>query len=134
MLRLADGVTVQEEDDKGKERIYSRPPDRATNEYLINRIMGKPTEVQRIEAEITDRRDDPEFDDLIAAYRGHVPGRAPGHNGEIEPSGLGGGSQSGQVGDGASSEASKPEVSSLHEGHRNGTVTTNGDHNASEAR
>jgi hypothetical protein len=48
LFRLADGVTVQEEDDNGKERIYSKPPDRASNEYLLNRIMGKPTEIQEV--------------------------------------------------------------------------------------
>lgn len=44
MLELAQGVTVQEIDKDGGVNIYSRPPDRAANEYLINRIMGKPTE------------------------------------------------------------------------------------------
>jgi hypothetical protein len=48
MMRLARGVTVQEEDENGKERVYSKPPCRQSNEYLINRIMGKPTETQEI--------------------------------------------------------------------------------------
>ena len=48
LFALADGVTVQEEDENGGTRIYSRPPCRASNEYLINRIMGKPTETQEI--------------------------------------------------------------------------------------
>lgn len=48
LMRLADGVTVQEEDANGQVRIYSRPPDRASNEYLVNRIMGKPTETREI--------------------------------------------------------------------------------------
>jgi hypothetical protein len=48
LFRLADGVTVQEEDREGNPRIYSRPPCRQSNEYLINRIMGKPVELQEI--------------------------------------------------------------------------------------
>lgn len=44
MERLADGVIVQEEDCNGRQRIYSRPPDRQANEYLINRVAGKPVE------------------------------------------------------------------------------------------
>lgn len=45
---LADGVTVQETDNTGRERIYTRAPDRQANEYLINRIMGKPTERREV--------------------------------------------------------------------------------------
>ena len=41
---LAKGVVVQEIDDDGVVDVYSKPPDRQANEYLINRIMGKPTE------------------------------------------------------------------------------------------
>lgn len=45
MFALADGVKVQEIDfETGGVTVYSKPPDRAANEYLINRIMGKPTE------------------------------------------------------------------------------------------
>jgi hypothetical protein len=44
LFTLADGVTIQEEDEDGNPRIYSRPPDRHANEYLVNRILGKPTE------------------------------------------------------------------------------------------
>lgn len=44
MFVLADGVTVEEEIRDGGRRIYTEPPDRQANEYLINRIMGKPTE------------------------------------------------------------------------------------------
>jgi len=48
MLELAEGVTVQEIDKEGNETIYTRPPDRQAAEYLINRIMGKPTERQEV--------------------------------------------------------------------------------------
>jgi 3-deoxy-D-arabino-heptulosonate 7-phosphate (DAHP) synthase class II len=45
MMTLADGVTVQEVDPKsGGVLVYSKPPDFKANEYLINRVMGKPTE------------------------------------------------------------------------------------------
>lgn len=49
--RLADGVTVQEVDKRtGAEIVYTCAPDRQANEYLINRIMGKPTERQEVES------------------------------------------------------------------------------------
>ena len=38
---LADGFWVE---DPEKGRIYHRPPDRAANIYLIDRVLGKPTE------------------------------------------------------------------------------------------
>lgn len=41
---LADGVLVQEELIPGQPMVFKRPPDRQANEYLINRIMGKPTD------------------------------------------------------------------------------------------
>src|SRR5215216_620142 len=45
MEALADGVLVEEANTiTGMPQVYQRPPDRAANEYLINRIMGKPTE------------------------------------------------------------------------------------------
>lgn len=44
MEQLADGVTVQEVNQKGDVIVYTRAPDRAANEYLLNRIMGKPVE------------------------------------------------------------------------------------------
>ncbi len=49
LFELADGVTVQETDPKtGATTVYTRPPDRQANEYLLNRIMGKPTERQEV--------------------------------------------------------------------------------------
>lgn len=49
MFILAGGVVVQELDEKdGIVNVYSKPPDRQANEYLINRIMGKPTERQEV--------------------------------------------------------------------------------------
>lgn len=49
MLELADGVTVQERDREGELDVYTRPPDRQALEYLMNRIMGKPTERRETE-------------------------------------------------------------------------------------
>jgi hypothetical protein len=49
--QLADGVTVQETDKDGRAIVYTRPPDRVANEYLINRIMGKPIEKKEITGE-----------------------------------------------------------------------------------
>jgi hypothetical protein len=46
---LADGVTVEEPMPNGGVQVYTRAPDRQSNEYLINRIMGKP--VERLEHE-----------------------------------------------------------------------------------
>lgn len=48
MFALADGVTVQEATYDGTTRVFTRPPDRQANEYLINRILGKPTERREI--------------------------------------------------------------------------------------
>ncbi len=48
LVRLARGVWMEETTKDGKRRVYQEPPDRASNEYLINRIMGKPTEIQEI--------------------------------------------------------------------------------------
>lgn len=45
MFELAEGVTVQEIDPKtGDARIYTTPPDYRAVSYLIDRIMGKPTQ------------------------------------------------------------------------------------------
>lgn len=51
LIALADGVEVEEAMPNGGTRIYSRAPDYKANEYLINRIMGKPTERHEIESE-----------------------------------------------------------------------------------
>jgi hypothetical protein len=44
LFTLADGVTVEEPMPNGGVQVYTRAPDRQANEYLINRIMGKPVE------------------------------------------------------------------------------------------
>lgn len=44
MLTLAEGVRVQDTDLTGQLVVYQRPPDRASCEYLMDRIMGKPTQ------------------------------------------------------------------------------------------
>jgi len=51
MFELAEGVTVQESMPNGGTKTYTRPPDRQANEYLLNRIMGKPTEHHEISGE-----------------------------------------------------------------------------------
>jgi hypothetical protein len=49
LLRLATGVVVQDVDvESGEVLVYSKPPDYKANEYLLNRIMGKPTERQEV--------------------------------------------------------------------------------------
>jgi hypothetical protein len=42
-MELAEGVLVKEHTLAGPV-VYEKPPDRGAIEYLINRIMGKPTE------------------------------------------------------------------------------------------
>lgn len=44
MQALANGIFVEEMTIEGARIVYQRPPDRQANEYLINRIMGKPTD------------------------------------------------------------------------------------------
>lgn len=44
LLELVEGVEVQETDRRGQTRIYTTPPDRQAAEYLIDRVMGKPTQ------------------------------------------------------------------------------------------
>ena len=44
LFSLAAGVTVQEPTPQGGTKVYTRAPDRQANEYLLNRIIGKPTE------------------------------------------------------------------------------------------
>lgn len=43
LMVLAEGVTVEEPTRDGA-IVYQRPPDRQACEYLIDRIMGKPTQ------------------------------------------------------------------------------------------
>jgi hypothetical protein len=48
LMALADGIFVEEFTPDGKRVVYQRAPDFKSNEYLINRIMGKPTERQEV--------------------------------------------------------------------------------------
>lgn len=48
MMELAEGVVVQEFDREGIPRVYQRPPDFKAIAYLVDRIMGKPTERKEI--------------------------------------------------------------------------------------
>lgn len=47
MITLALGVTVQETQDNTTV-VYQKPPDRAAGQYLMDRLMGKPTERQEV--------------------------------------------------------------------------------------
>jgi len=65
MFELADGVTVQETDQDGSVRVYTRPPDYKACAYLIDRILGKTKEHKEVQAtivhdyECVDLSDDP---------------------------------------------------------------------------
>lgn len=49
---LALGVTVQDVDrETGGTIVYTRPPDSKAGQYLIDRIMGKPTQHQEVTGE-----------------------------------------------------------------------------------
>ena len=43
LFALADGIMVRQETKDGP-TIYSQPPDRQANIYLLDRVIGKPTE------------------------------------------------------------------------------------------
>lgn len=60
MEALADGIFQEEMTLDGTRIVYQRPPDRAANEYLINRIMGKPTERKELSG--------PDGEPLFKAY------------------------------------------------------------------
>lgn len=50
LFDLAMGVKVEETNAvTGELQTYQRPPDRASAQYLIDRVMGKPTERQEAE-------------------------------------------------------------------------------------
>ena len=51
MFALAKGVSVLGSNSAGEEVVYVKPPDYKANEYLLNRIMGKPTERQEVTGE-----------------------------------------------------------------------------------
>lgn len=51
MFELSEGVLVEEIDREGTPRIYQRPPDYKAISYLVDRIMGKPTERHELTGE-----------------------------------------------------------------------------------
>lgn len=69
-MLLAEGVLVEEDTLTGP-KVYRKPPDRQAIEYLMNRIMGKPTE--RHEHDI-----DAEISDLITELASFRKEEAPG--------------------------------------------------------
>jgi hypothetical protein len=73
--RLADGVYV--EDDRG--RVYTTPPDRQANIYLIDRVLGRPNDsstppATKIYVEYRDDPDDPASEAPSGAEIGGEPG------------------------------------------------------------
>jgi hypothetical protein len=42
LMALANGVEVEASGDESGRKVYQRPPDRAANEYILNRIFGRP--------------------------------------------------------------------------------------------
>jgi hypothetical protein len=66
LFTLADGVTVEESMPNGGVQVYTCAPDRQANEYLINRIMGKPTERYKHEHDFSGLSDE----ELIARIQG----------------------------------------------------------------
>jgi hypothetical protein len=55
--RLAFGVWYEETTKDGPRRVYQAPPDFQTNVYLINRIMGKPTDRGQFQSDDLDDTD-----------------------------------------------------------------------------
>lgn len=45
LITLADGVPVE---DSESDKVYIKPPDRLANEYLINRILGRPLQALEV--------------------------------------------------------------------------------------
>ena len=81
LLDRAEGVQVEELDSEGEARTYKRAPDFKAASYLIDRILGKPTQVVDAEVAIHDDGADSAFDrkmgGLVAATAaGSVPGEA----------------------------------------------------------
>lgn len=44
LFELAEGVWVESTEIEGARVVYQKPPDRQACEYLMDRIMGKPTQ------------------------------------------------------------------------------------------
>jgi len=81
LLELCDGVLIQQEDEKtGELHVYTRGPDRAAAAYLLDRIMGRPTERVDLEADVSVAGDsvDQLSDDQRAAIRATIMGLGPG--------------------------------------------------------
>lgn len=109
-----------------------RKLDSSALKELLNRIEGSvPT---KIDADITTHKEDPEFDVFTAALRGYDQRRTAGHDGPLQPSGVGSGIVEGQVDQCPASSVSEREVPPLREGHRENGISTNGHHDATEAR
>jgi hypothetical protein len=80
LIALADGVWVEEIGPEGDRTVYKTPPDRASNQYLIDRMMGKPTEALEVSGAdgeplyaLADRASNPR-DAELASSNGHTNG------------------------------------------------------------
>lgn len=65
LFELAEGVRVQEISLDGKPTVYQRPPDFKAASYLVDRIIGKPT--QSVEAELSGAEGKPPIVQIIYA-------------------------------------------------------------------
>ena len=74
MLVLAVGITVQEVDKDGAAVVFTRPPDYKAAAYLIDRIMGKPTERTEISG--------PDGSPVEFSYGGTLADLASGSDGD----------------------------------------------------
>jgi hypothetical protein len=50
-MELADGVAVEKYNSMGVPQVYQLPPDMTAIKYLVDRIMGKPTERRELALE-----------------------------------------------------------------------------------
>lgn len=51
LVKLADGIIVKDVNLDGTVDYFETPPDRQANEYLLNRLLGKPTERKEVTGE-----------------------------------------------------------------------------------
>lgn len=64
-MELARGVLVEMQTEDGS-KVFKTPPDRAAGQYLINRIMGKPTERKEVAHEFPKPLEEMSDDELRA--------------------------------------------------------------------
>jgi hypothetical protein len=94
MFELADGVRVVD-DETGT--LYTRPPERAAIEYLLNRVLGRPASASGPNAK-------PEIDRI--SLEGSVTIVLPDNGRDLLPSGARPGTHGGAVGNPSPARAS----------------------------